>query len=163
MRIDARIDADRVRRAFRRAPRLMTDRVDRAVGRAAEELAREARSNAPKAQSILANSIKADKLAPMDYLVGPHVQHGVPVELGRQPGGRMPPVQSLLDWLKVKGVRGLDGGEPREAAWAIARKIQRAGTPAQPFMAPAREAMDDRVRALVAQGVRDGLRASGLA
>lgn len=160
MRISADIDARRVSRAFRRAPAIMTNRVDQSVHRAAKELAREARGNAPKAFSNLAGSINEQKLAPMDYLVGPSQQHGVHVELGTRGGGGFPPVQAIEDWVNK---RGIGGGAPRDAAWAIAHKIQRQGTPAQPFMGPARDSLAGRARALIADGVRAGLRAAGLA
>ena len=164
MRIRAEVQNEaQVARAFRRAPRIMRARTDTYARRAALELAREARRLAPKASSTLAQSIRPDKLAEMDYLIGPHAQHGVHVELGRKPGGRMPPPQAILDWLKSRGVRSLQGGEPREAAWAMARKIQQRGIAPQPYMAPARDAMADRVRILIAQGIRRGLRDAGLA
>jgi len=163
MRIEGHIDAARVARAFKRSPRIMIDRVDAFLLRGALELAREARREAPKASSLLANSIYPDKLGDMDYLIGPHVAHGVYMELGRRPGGAMPPFQPILDWLKNKGVASLSGEEPRDVAWAMRRSIQRKGTPAQPFMGPALARMEDRLIALALQGVNAGLRSAGLA
>lgn len=154
---------EQVARAFKRAPRIMRDYGDRYTSRAALELARAARGHAPKATSNLVNSIYPDKLAAMDYLIGPHVIHGYYVEVGTRGGGKMPPVQSILDWLKVKGVRALDGGEPVDAAWAMARRIQERGTPAQPFMEPARIEYEARAVQLITQGLTLGMRAAGIA
>lgn len=165
MRIRADVQGnEQVARAFRRAPRIMRDRTDPFVQRAALELARRARSLAPKASSNLVNSIKPDRIGPMDFLIGPHVQHGVYVETGTRGGGRFPPEQAILDWVKQRGIQPMFAGETQEdAAHRIARKIQRSGTPARPYMEPARQYMQDRVRLLVAQGIRQGLRDAGLA
>jgi len=163
MRTDIDIFHRRVSRAFKRAPKLMMDRVDRAAGRAALELANKARDEAPKADSTLANSIKPDKLGPADYLIGPHVQHGVYRELGTRGGGPLPPHQPILAWVRSAGGLNIkDEAEARQVAWAVQRKIARDGTPAQPYMAPAAEAMDDRAGLLINQGINAGLRAAGL-
>lgn len=163
MKIQVNINATRVSRAFKVAPHIMIDRVDQYVHRAALELARLARQKAAKgATSTLTNSIKADKLAKMDYLVGPHVQHGVYVELGTKGGHTPPPHQPILDWVRSPGGLGLSGDQAERTAWAVSRKIARTGTPAQPFMKPAQEEMGDRVQMLVTEGIREGLRRAGL-
>ena len=79
------------------------------------------------------------------HLIGEIVSplaYGIVVEYGRLPGGRMPPVQAILYWVKRKGIAGtfsastgrrLGNQATRDkqdlaAAWAIARHIAVHGT-----------------------------------
>lgn len=163
MRTDTKIFHRRVSRAFKRSPKLMMDRVDQSAFRAALELANKARDHAPKDRSQLANSIKPDRLGQADYLIGPHEEHGVYAELGTRGGGTGPPHQPLVDWVRSAGGLNInDEDEAERVAWAVQRKIAREGTPPQPYMEPAAEAMDDRTRLLIQQGMQAGLRAAGL-
>ena len=54
---------------------------------------------------------------------------GSSVEEGRRPGGRPPPPQTLVGWIRR---HGLD-----VSPFVLARAIGRRGIPAKPFMAPA--------------------------
>lgn len=72
------------------------------------------------------------------------------VDEGRRPGGRMPPIEAILRWMRFKGVpvRNLAQNRRssvqrrntnpeaarRQAAFAIARAIQRNGVRAVPFV-----------------------------
>ena len=64
--------------------------------------------------------------------------YGEYVESGRKPGARMPPLGPILQWAKVKGMKGRDKKTGRfitdkSLAWAIATAIKRDGIPAYPF------------------------------
>lgn len=60
--------------------------------------------------------------------VGTNKVHGPPTEFGRRPGV-MPPVEPIRRWAKRKGI-------DEDAAFPIARKIAREGTPPAPFLFP---------------------------
>ena len=46
---------------------------------------------------------------------------------GRQPGGKMPPIQVILDWIEVKGIVPDDDMSVNSLAFLIARKQQQEG------------------------------------
>lgn len=56
--------------------------------------------------------------------------YAVATEYGRLPGSH-PPVDPLIEWAKY---RGFD--DPVGSAWAIAKKMEKEGTPPRPFLAP---------------------------
>lgn len=62
---------------------------------------------------------------------GTNKVHGPPTEFGRRPGV-MPPVEPIRRWAKRKGI-------DEDAAFPIALKIAREGTPPAPFLFPAFE------------------------
>lgn len=155
--------------ALRRAPTSVASRVDRALQRTALEGAREERALAPKAFSILTNSIGVDREGRLAWRAGPHVDYALAVERGTRGGGSPPPFDHILDWVKL---RRLEPYSPRLAAiadperrqrslaWAISRSIARLGTPAQPFVAPVARsgAFARRHRRRVLLAMRQGLR-----
>ena len=57
--------------------------------------------------------------------------YAVSVEYGREPGS-MPPVQPIKKWLMRKF--HMREKEAENTAWAIAKKIQKSGTRARPFL-----------------------------
>lgn len=137
--------------------------VDRKLARAAQEAAREMRRAAPKATSVLTNSIRAERVGELEHRAVAGVAYAAYVEGGSGPGGR-PPFAAMLRWVRVKRLAPHNPGmDERDLAWAIARAIARRGTPPQPFAAPvaADPAFRVRVQALVDEGVADGLRAGG--
>lgn len=162
LRINTRIDDRQVRRALQLAPVTMTRHIDRAVGRAAQVVARSARRNAPKAFSTLTNSIRAQRRSPFRQHVGPGVEYGRMVEEGTGPGGT-PPRQTLIDWIRVKGIRPNDPTMTmRDLEFVIGRKIRERGTPAQPYLQPALEENESAVTDLIRRGVERGLYELGL-
>ena len=64
--------------------------------------------------------------------VGPEVSYGAYVETGTRP--HMPPVNAIKDWIAVKFRGAVQGDEHERMAWAVAHKIRRHGTEAQPYM-----------------------------
>jgi hypothetical protein len=138
--------------------------VERFVKRAAEEVAREERRLAPKAESTLTNSIEAERVSAFEYRAGPHAQHGPYV--GPRGGYRgPPPVSAILDWVKVRRLAPRNPAwDQRDLAWAISRSIARRGTPADHFVQPVRDSgvMRERVRTWLLRGVEAGLKAARL-
>lgn len=145
MTIRSSIRGDRIAGDLRDYPERVVRLMDNAARRGAVEIAREARANAPKAQSTLASSISVRRLAPGVHQVIVGADYGVFVEEGTEPGG-FPPQRSIEDWL---GVRNIEPNDPRmtreDLAFVIARSIARHGTPAQPFFDPAVEDQRERV------------------
>ena len=62
-----------------------------------------------------------------------------------------------MAWIRRKGITPVFARNQRDLAFLIRRKIARTGTPAQPFMEPAFDAvapkLHDRLRASVARGI----------
>lgn len=157
--ISVHVDDKDVLAAMLRAPTVIKAHVGRKLNRAALEVAREARRAAPKAFSTLTQSIRASRIAQLEYHVAPGVNYARAVEEGTKPHFPNPDV--LRPW--VERVLGAKGKEADNKAFMIARHISRHGTKAHPFMAPTAKKMEDRVMNLVREGVVDGLRAAGLA
>lgn len=149
-----RIDISRAQAAFARAPEGMERSIERFLSRGAEEVARTAKQNAPKAFSNLLNSIRAERVSALQYQVVEGVNYGRAVEEGTQP--HFPNRDALLPW--VERVLGVSGKEARDKSFLIARAISRRGTPAQPYMQPAAEANKSRLFELVQQGVDEGIK-----
>ncbi|PHS70532.1 MAG: hypothetical protein COB22_07860 [Cycloclasticus sp.] len=148
--------------AMKKAPVVVGREVSNAVLRAAIETGDKIKANAPKAFSTLTNSVKADRISAFEYRVGPHVNYAESVERGRKPGN-MPPITDLSQWVKRK--LGLsDPKRIKAVSWAIAKKIARQGTKAQPFVQPVIDSgfPQRRLNQLANKGVSIGLRKAGL-
>ena len=146
-----------VRRAMRRAPDVVMGEIDRGLKRGANEVARTARTLAPKATSGLTQSILARRTGAAQYIVVARAGYAGPVEFGRKPG-RQPPVQSIVDWMRTRRIAtGAGPRRQRQIAFAIARKIGREGTKAQPFMGPALERNRSRLTQLMNESTRRGV------
>jgi len=66
----------------------------------------------------------------------------VPASYVHGSGGKMPPIDLILEWMKRKGIRPKGKQTPgslRSLAFLIARKIGKHGMKARPFMFPAYE------------------------
>lgn len=146
-----------VRAAFKRAPALVLRELDRQLSRGAKEISNDARLEAPKANSDLTNSIRALRVGQGEHLVVAAAAHAGPVERGRRPGP-MPPIQSIVDWMKVRRVGPSDPEARRRAAFPIARSIGRRGTRPQPFMGPALEKNRSRLDELMREGAARAMR-----
>lgn len=151
--------------AMRRAPELLMTYIDRSLGRGALEVAREAKKEAPKADSTLANSILSRKLGVADYEVAVGVQYATYVETGvkgKNDGGNgHAPDWDVLDrWVKRHGITPRTPGVTHDQlVYLIAKKIYYKGIKPHPFMAPALEAKTDRLSQLVRQGAQAGIAA----
>ena len=154
MRITARVNGARASAAIGHAPERMRKLVGDAIGRGAEEVAREAKRRAPKAFSTLTNSILPVKIDDLHWQVRTGTNYARSVEEGRAPG-RMPGA-GLTEWVKFK--TGLQGKELDRRTFIIARAIGRRGIKAQPYMQPALDAKEGRVFELVREAVGRGVR-----
>lgn len=133
-------------RAFELNNAQMQKACDEALSKGAMKIIAESqrnlRNNGTNTTGLLSNSGKAEKLGVNDYEVGFFSQeegHGYAeyVEYGRK-SGRMPPPKILTAWVRKKlRVRKLKDAE--RVAFAVARKIARKGTKAQPYFSPAVE------------------------
>lgn len=148
------IDVSRAKAAMARMPSVVENVVDVWLARGAEEVAREAKQQAPKAFSNLVNSIRAERIGLMHYQVSEGMNYGRAVEEGTGP--HFPNPDALRPW--VERVLGVRGKEADNTAWLIARAISRRGTRAQPYMRPAFDAKRSRLFELVQQGVDQGIK-----
>lgn len=134
------IDNTRLRLAASAAPQRLAQEMDLAITRIVKEMARTARRKVPKAHSTLANSIRDEKISSFEAAVVAGVNYALDVEEGTDPQG-MPPVLAIFDWIRVKNIEPNDPTmDQSDLAFVIARSIAHAGTPAQPYAAPALEA-----------------------
>lgn len=169
------VDISRARDALGRTPAAVARAVEVKLARGAEEVARDAKRNAPKLFSNLMNSIRAQRIGALHYEVTTGVNYARGVEEGTGPAAGkaryFPNVASLQQYLmhapsyrrfslKRAGSRGRSDQEMdtiwRAKAWAW--HIYNHGTRAQPYMQPAAEANRSRLFELVQQGVDEGLK-----
>ena len=123
--------------------------IDRAIGRGAQEVAREAKAKAPKAFSTLTQAIIATRESPGTHIVTAGTRYARYTEEGTGPGG-IPPLQAMKDWIRVKRIVPRDPNMSQDQlAHVIRRSITRRGTPDQPFLRPALADKIPRIRELV--------------
>lgn len=139
----------------RRAVVSMVRTLDRFVQRGAQEFAREEKKQAPKAFTILTNSIAVKKNGIADYTVRPGSKHAAWVNNGTEP--HQAPMQPLMQWLRLtKRVSG------KRELYARARGLQRFiaahGTKANPFVERTRTAISGRVMVLLHEGVHTSIK-----
>lgn len=130
------------------------------------EAVRAARREAPRFQSLLTNSIHADRTGPYEVTVAPGVKYGEYVEGGTGPAAGQksyrPPADALYEYVKGRasisfrntragsGARGAQYDEIRDRAWALSAYIAKHGTKPNPYMARAAEFMEKRAPEIVA-------------
>lgn len=142
--MDLTIDTAELQQALREGPAVLSKHMDRAIGRVVLTMANDARQAAPKATSQLTGSVLTSRPSALEGRVEVAAEHGVYVERGTgvygpggTPSGKLPPVANIVDWLKARRIEPRNPGDSLEdAAFAIARKIARTGTPPQPFLQP---------------------------
>lgn len=173
--ITVKVNSKHAQEAFRKAPVRMRQMVDDALWRGGEEVAREARTLAPKLFSTLTNSIIVRREFPLYVRVSSGVNYARAVEEGTGPAaGRAryyPNPDSLQQYIlhspKMRGHKWAKPGSTKRGAqeldiWfrsrALAWHIYHHGTKPQPFMAPAAEAKRSRVIELVNAAVYQGVR-----
>ncbi len=143
------VDLRRLQQRVARGEKMVPATLDRFVQRAANEFARAEKIQAPKALSLLTNSIQATKLDTAYYSVGPKVKYAAAVNNGGRP--HWAPLQPLKDWLRVVK-RVTDQHELHDRAKGLQRFIAAHGTKANPFVQRTRTKMDDRVIELLRTG-----------
>ena len=148
-------------RDFNRMPDIMDRHLSRGAHRAAEEVAREEKREAPKALSTLVNSIKATRKGPFSFEVSPHVEYADYVAQGTRLGKKRPPIEPIIAWIRVKRISP-DHGDARDLAYAIAAGIQRHGVRANPFHKRTMETMGPRVHRIIRGALASGMREARL-
>lgn len=153
MSMQLTVEYKRLKAALERFPKLAATYIPEAIERSVVEMTRTAKELAPKAETLLTNSIQhAMGMRGFEGRVFSGVRHGRPVEKGTGiygpegvASGRMPPVQSILDWLKVKKITpNTPGMSEEDLAFLIARSIAVTGTAPQPYMQPAFDLHKDK-------------------
>lgn len=141
------IDDAKAQSALDRYPDRLIDAVEAALHRGAIEIARSGRRYAPKAFSTMTNSINADRVGELHYVVAPHVNYAAFVEGGRRPGKQPGTANGLMEWVRLKF--GVQGKELDRTTYLVARAIARNGIKPQPYMRPAADDHRDRIIANV--------------
>ncbi|WP_025918208.1 hypothetical protein [Herminiimonas sp. CN] len=144
--VDARQLEKRVARALVSMPKTL----DRFVQRGANEFGKAERMEVPFALSDLSRSINSRKNGIADWSVGPKMRYAAAVNNGGRP--HWAPLNPLMDWLRVTK-RVTDPRQLRIRARGLQRFIAAHGTKANPFVQRTRDKMDDRVIALLREGV----------
>jgi phage gpG-like protein len=117
---------------------------------AAFEVLAHAQQNAPVNSGRLRNSLTVDfrsRTGEVAATVGSNLVYAKPVEYGSRP--HFPPVAPLELWARRK--LGVPARRARSVAFAVARKIARRGTPAQPYLGPALEQSKGAIEAALAR------------
>ena len=146
-------------RAWREAPELVAEEMTTAMREATLLLEREVRERTPigiGGGGGLAGSIGAHdpEVVPGEGvvgMVGTSLRYAAPVEFGRRPGQRMPPVRALQDWAEVR--LGVSDEESRGVAWAIARRIAVEGTEGAHMFRDGLAATAGAVEGILARGL----------
>lgn len=140
--VTMKINAAGLAQAIDKAPALLHKNMRSALRSVLARIARTAKRYAPKAFSNLVNSIDTRLISDFEGAVYAGKNYALAVEQGTGaqgprgiPSAKMPPVSSIEDWVKVRGLTPKKPGDTtRDIAYAIARSIALKGTPAQPFM-----------------------------
>ena len=119
------------------------------------ESAKKLRDNGSVATSFLVNSGKVKKYD-KGYTVGYSASYAYIVEFGRKIG-TMPPVSSLIPWVKKK-LRINDPKEQKQVAFLIARSIMQNGIKPKPFFYPAYEKAIKGISGRIINAVNNALR-----
>ena len=119
------------------------------------ESSKKLRDNGSIATSFLVNSGKVKKYD-KGYTVGYSASYAYIVEFGRKIG-TMPPVSSLIPWVKKK-LRINDPKQQKQVAFLIARSIMQNGIKPKPFFYPAYEKAIKGISGRIINAVNNALR-----
>jgi hypothetical protein len=155
------------------ASRLFSTEIHRALQASVLMIEADARRGAPQDTRRLHSSINSRVTGTYPTLVGvvgPSVRYGFNVEFGRRAGGKMPPVDALMGWVRrhmSPRAAPARAGRARNRAWAsreaelrstafaVARAIKRRGIDPQPYMRPAYNQNRTRIESIFRRlGVR---------
>lgn len=144
-----------------------------ALTRAGSTLAKAAKKRMKQADKVVTGSISNSITVTPAFKkgdawvvrVGPTHPAAKYVIQGRRKGGKMPPIQTILDWMDARGIAATNPPKGKRVmdmqqsvAWAIARSIARDGIPAFPFMSLAFKEIKTQLRDQIKEDVRRGLR-----
>ncbi|WP_158117218.1 hypothetical protein [Vibrio cincinnatiensis] len=148
--------------AFRTAPDILNQYLKQGIGTAGSLVSKVAREEAPKAQSTLTHTIRSHVVGELQRMITSSLNYNswVVQDTGSQ---GMPPIQSILDWLKVKRIQPkTPKADQRDLAFMIARSIARNGTPANDFYERAADKTQDKVSEIINASVKMALKQAGL-
>lgn len=138
--LNIEVDNDRLVRAMTRAPKLLKKNMSNAILRIIQTLARTMKTDGPKATSQMVNSIQAELVNALYGRVFAGVNYAGHVNDGTAPSGKMPPLDDILAWIRVKNIEPANPEmDERDLAFVISRSIAAKGTPRQPFVDRARD------------------------
>ena len=126
-------DSTRLQQAMLAARNQLEKALDRVISRGVLTMARTAKREAPKAHSTLTNAIHSEHPSPLEGRVVAGVNYGQYAADDTDPQG-VPPEQSILDWIQVKGIEPDDPTmDEEDLAYVIARSIAVHGTSPNPY------------------------------
>lgn len=133
-----------------------------AIQRSTEEMARGAKRNLRKndslANSTLINSVNGIYPSALEGNVVVGVNYGVYIEEGTGSGGS-PPIDTLLDWIKVRGITPNNPEDDLEdLAYLFQRKIAIEGTEAKPFLEPSFDEFKDKADRRINLAIKKALK-----
>ncbi|CAM2801789.1 MULTISPECIES: hypothetical protein [Vibrio] len=147
--------------AFRSAPDILNRHLKAGISHAGSIVSRAAKEEAPKAESTLTHSIRSNVVGELQRMITSSLRYNAFVAQGTDAQG-MPPVQSVLDWVRVKRIQPKHPkADQRDLAFIIARSIAKNGTQGNDFYDRAAEQTQDQVADILKRSVNDGLRAAG--
>lgn len=157
--LELQIHSKALAEAMRKAPDVLSRNLDKAINRIVIEMANDARSKAPKANSHLTNSINIRRPSALVGKVVPGMDYARYVEEPTGSGGT-PPVQAMMDWISVKGITPRDPDmDRRDLAFVIAKQIAISGTEPQPYLQPAFDENKAMAEKRINQAIDNALKA----
>lgn len=177
MQTTIRVDDKLAIAALQRAPDVVERHVEGGLERGADELARTARDKAARRDWLgtLKQSIHTEHPGPLHWAVATGVNYARAIEEGTGPAAGKAPYfpdwTALIPYVKSKATRGGErlkraGSTARfyqeadfeNRAFQLARYISHHGTRPAPYMKPALDEKDARIRMLVRQAALAGAR-----
>ncbi|END5526333.1 hypothetical protein ABMC86_001973 [Vibrio vulnificus] len=156
------IDISALDEAFRTAPELLAKHLRSGLDHAGMRVQKAAQLEAPQADGLLVKTIESLVISDLRRMITSSANYNslVVQETGHQ---GMPPLQSVLDWVKVKRIQPkTPNTDQRDLAFMIARSIARNGTPADDFYDRAAEQTQDKVSDILNASVKMALKQAGL-
>ncbi len=113
--------------------------VDELMEEICDEILKEAKYNLLENDSIVTGQLEQSgykrRVRENEWEVGFSAPYAGFVEMGTAPRQKLPPVEKLIQWAKIKF--GLTHDEARRVGWAVAKWIKEHGTKPHPFFRPA--------------------------
>jgi HK97 gp10 family phage protein len=125
------LGAEEIEKSFAESSKVIVGKLNEAIRKSTEVIKQNISRRAPVFEGTLKRSIKAQtfNLKGEVGIAPASEKYGYVQEYGRRAGSRMPPVNALKPWARIKL-----GDE--DLAFPLARSIARKGTKPQPFFEP---------------------------
>ena len=156
--------SEQIANALPHTHRAILRELSKGVNRAGHEMANHQKQHdAPKAHSTLTNSIAVIKTSELSRMVGATVNYAENIVKGRAPGGLPPPLQAMLDYVRVKGISSHIYKTDESLARAMGLSIAKNGIAPNDYVSRTVNATQDRVRDIISQSVQRGIMQGGMA